>query len=132
MALACFFLTFAKGEFWFHVIKTDSFSTMLRSTTIYSQQLSSLFNAFFLAANCPAGTYHNSTMQSCNQCPRDTYQNEEGKKSCEICPTFSKTTGLGSRDVSHCISKISFISFPFTKHSFFLLFSVVLFLRGHE
>eukprot|EP00795_Rhopilema_esculentum_P012584 gene12584-3284_t len=59
----------------------------------------------YYCSNCPAGTYHNATLQTCVECPMNTYQNEQGRSSCEMCPKFSNTAVTGARNINHCIAQ---------------------------
>lgn len=63
------------------------------------------FGGFFtcFTAKCAAGTFSDSGMPPCNQCPRNSYWNNS--TSCTACPNDGKTNSAGAMSVGSCISK---------------------------
>jgi len=52
---------------------------------------------------CTAGKYLNKNSQSCESCPRGTYQQNMGKIKCDTCPSGRTTAGLNTIASGNCV-----------------------------
>ncbi|XP_072179385.1 uncharacterized protein [Diadema setosum] len=54
---------------------------------------------------CPAGTYYTvvGDLSSCESCPRNTYQDQEGQAECKECPHGLITASLEAVSITECI-----------------------------
>ncbi|XP_051818518.1 sushi, von Willebrand factor type A, EGF and pentraxin domain-containing protein 1 [Antechinus flavipes] len=55
-----------------------------------------------MCVNCPLGTYYSLEHNVCESCWIGSYQDEEGKVECKLCPAGSSTEYLHSRSISEC------------------------------
>ncbi len=54
----------------------------------------------FISALCPVGHWQSNS--SCQACPLNTYQDQEGQPECQPCPPDTITVFTGARNVSEC------------------------------
>ena len=52
---------------------------------------------------CGPGKYHAHGRPPCKKCPRDTYQDSQGKRSCIPCPYSGKTHSEGAKSIEQCL-----------------------------
>ena len=66
-----------------------------------------LWSSFLLcclsSASCSAGRFYNSSLGSCQSCPRDTYQPSGGQSACLACPTNKITLDVGTSSLDSCL-----------------------------
>jgi hypothetical protein len=63
-------------------------------------------NAMKRLANCDAGHYWDTSLNRCEPCPLNTYQNDIGQTTCKMCPAVRPITrGTGMKLDVDCISK---------------------------
>lgn len=65
----------------------------------------------FYKVECAAGTFFNTTTDTCEMCPRGSYQTISGQISCLSCPFGQTTKSKGAQNISQCIGKF-FIFHP--------------------
>jgi len=56
---------------------------------------------------CQPGSYSDTGVESCQQCPAGYYQSDPGQRSCLQCPNETSTAGPGSNASSECRGKKS-------------------------
>ncbi len=54
----------------------------------------------FISALCPVGHWQGNS--SCQECPLNTYQDQEGQQECQPCPPDTITVFTGAKNVSEC------------------------------
>lgn len=55
-----------------------------------------------LAAQCVPGTYSQTGLKPCTECPLGTYQNQYGRVTCTSCGTGISTSRTGSTGFQYC------------------------------
>lgn len=55
---------------------------------------------------CPRGTFHNKSLNSCQLCRIGYYNDREGQVDCMMCPTYQSTRKLGAKSKEECIGTI--------------------------
>ena len=57
---------------------------------------------------CSVGTYHDTDVSECRQCPAGTFQDQEGQMECSKCPQGDGNYGIpGARDITECGGKFN-------------------------
>uniref|UniRef100_A0A1B0CMR2 Sushi, von Willebrand factor type A, EGF and pentraxin domain-containing protein 1 n=2 Tax=Lutzomyia longipalpis TaxID=7200 RepID=A0A1B0CMR2_LUTLO len=54
---------------------------------------------------CPRGTYHNATNNSCQVCLKGTYSESAGQLECQACPPHHSTRRDSNKDASSCLQQ---------------------------
>ncbi|KAG4075716.1 hypothetical protein HA402_003541 [Bradysia odoriphaga] len=55
-----------------------------------------------LCVQCPKGSFHNVTLQICQQCPLNMFSSQHGQTLCTPCPMYHSTRKLGSHSATDC------------------------------
>lgn len=63
-----------------------------------------LNNRFIPILVCPKGSYYNQTLQSCERCPINSYQNLTASVACQPCPKNLITLTGGTDSLEGCVS----------------------------
>lgn len=59
-----------------------------------------------LSGNCSAGFFWNTTIDSCVECPLDSYQDKKWQVNCTACAFGRKTNDTGSTSDNDCQGKV--------------------------
>lgn len=54
---------------------------------------------------CPRGTFHNKSLNSCQLCRIGYYNDREGQVECVMCPSYQSTRKLGTKSKDECIGR---------------------------
>ncbi|XP_059610984.1 sushi, von Willebrand factor type A, EGF and pentraxin domain-containing protein 1-like [Phlebotomus argentipes] len=54
---------------------------------------------------CPRGTYHNKTGNSCQVCPKGAYSDAPGRQECQICPLHHSTRRENNKSDKSCLQQ---------------------------
>ena len=74
--------------------------------------LSSTIKRYFTILStgaCPTGTFYSAQDDMCKTCAMNSYSDQDGMLSCEICPKGSVTQQTGSTRSSDCVGKCTVI-----------------------
>ena len=68
-------------------------------------QMFCVYWARIVSANCSAGTYRNASSNTCEDCPRGTYEGDKWQETCSGTCLDPKTTVGGAVSVDECLCK---------------------------
>lgn len=58
---------------------------------------------YLFLVQCPKGTFHNKTLNSCQPCKLGHYNDKEGQTDCQKCQSYHSTRKLGAKFKEECI-----------------------------
>lgn len=68
-----------------------------------SKNANGQFKLSLITVQCPRGTFHNKSLNSCQLCKLGHYNDKEGQVDCQNCPRYQSTRKLGAKKIEECI-----------------------------